>query len=251
MIFSCSTTDAEEEILHGTIAYPFYGGEAIGNDRSTAGERFVIRTRSGATEYVVEIPHAGRDYDVEVPIARDTDHMEDKFRIKNPSVTDRELVSSMPKLGKATQSERALMDKAFGVGEKGGPKQSPSYSLGLSKIKHLYKKGRNDYALIEINNLLTFYPTSVKLYKMKGTVLMKTRNFKLALRSWQRAAELAPQDVVIQRGIARLKRIMAKQVGDKKQGPTSSAAGQSGNTSSAKGLGSPPVAEAPLSKPST
>lgn len=208
MLSGCASDDAYDEIVRGTIAYPFYNKDApLGRTPpSTSADRFVIRTISGSTEYVVEIPHAGRDYDVEVPIARSSSDSSRKYRIKNAQMTDRELVSSMPKVSQATEQERMLLDKAFGVGEKGGPKQSPSYSLGINKINELYRKGKFEFALIEINNLMTFYPTSVKLYKMKGSVLIKLGNYKLAEKAWTRASDLSPNDPVIKKGIARLKR---------------------------------------------
>ena len=207
LLGSCATDDPYDELVRGTIAYPFLNtNPPLGKERRCSHEPFIIRTISGPTEYVVEIPGAAADYDVEVPIANISNRYEQKVKVRNAQVTDRELVSVMPKLSKATQKERALMDKAFGVGEKGGPRQAPSFTMGISKIKKLYKKGNYEYALVEINNLIAFYPTSTKLYKMKGTVLIKMRNFELALRAWTRAGELSPRDPVIKKGVIRLKR---------------------------------------------
>lgn len=204
---ACETNSAVEELNNSQIAYPFYHTNALGQDPTTSRDKFVIRTISGGTEYVVEIPGAAQDYDVEVPIAQPTgEGNAGAMRVKNAQLTDRELVASMPKLEQATEEERALMDRAYGVGERGGPRQAPSYTLGINKINQLYRQGRYELALVEINNLMAFYPTSVKLFKMKGTVLIKLRNYELAERAWLRAGDLAPQDAVIKKGLIRLRR---------------------------------------------
>ncbi|MBF0440608.1 MAG: hypothetical protein HQK54_01765, partial [Oligoflexales bacterium] len=85
------------------------------------------------------------------------------------------------------------------------PKQSPSYLLSLQKINELYQEKKFESALIEINNLLAFYPTSVKLLKMKGTTLIKLGNLELAEKAWERASDLTPNDPVLKRGLAKLK----------------------------------------------
>ena len=207
ILFSCtSPNDAYEEYANGTISYPFYNqARPIGKNGKFNNDRFVIRTISGSTEHVIEIPGAATEYNVEVPIASQTSQ-EKKYRIKNAQLTDRELVAGMPKLTGATQAERALMDRAFGVGEKGGPKQSPSYSLGISKINGLYRNAKYELALVETNNLLQYYPTSVKLYKMKGSIYIKLSNYHLAEKAWSRAGNLAPTDPVIKKGLTRLKK---------------------------------------------
>ncbi len=206
--YGCSGYDPSQDILEGQIAYPFNTNKSIGRDRMGNEDRFVIRTISGPTEYVVEIPGAAQDYDVEVPVADATGngYKSGDPKVKNPQITDRELVSAMPNVSHATQEERALMDKAYGVGEKGGPSQAPSFSLAINKINKLYLDAKYELALVEINNLLAFYPTSVRLYKMKGSVLIKTRNYALAERAWLRAADLDPGDIVIRKGIDRLRR---------------------------------------------
>ena len=207
LFVGCASNSAYDSVVSGTIADPFYTkSNPLGENK--ASERFVIKTISGSTEYVVEIPNAAEDYDVEVPIADLTGNSEKhrKFKIKNAQVTDNELVSEMAKLSPDATRERALMDRAFGAGEKEGPRQSPSYMLGIDKINELYLDHKFEFALIEINNLMAFYPTSVKLYKMKGTVLKKLRNYELAERAWQRASELDPDDIVITKGLVRLRR---------------------------------------------
>lgn len=216
----------EQQLIHGTIDYPFAEPTApLGRDVATPAEKFVIRSAVGAAEYVVEIPGGARDYDVHVPLA-EIAPAEDLAaagggasprNLANPTVTDSELVKDFPSLEKARPTDTAMLDGAFGVGEAEGPRQAPSYSLGISKINEYYKRRQYEYALIEINNLLAFYPNSPKLHKMKGTVLVKMRNLKLAELAWIKALQLTPQDKTLQAALERLqRRIIA--IGEASQG---------------------------------
>ncbi len=197
----------ENELNDATIAYPFVE-ETHPLGANQFEEKFVIRSAVGKTEYTVEIPGAARDYDVEVPLAEIQEmnaagqptRSEREWR---PQTTDRELVADMPKT--IDKTNRHLTDSAFGVGNKDGPEQSPSYTLGIARITKLYQEHKYEYALIEINNLLAFYPTAAKVHKMKGTVLMKLRSFALAERAWQRALELTPNDIALRRGLKQLR----------------------------------------------
>ncbi len=214
---SCQTRDPYEELVEGSISYPFAAKtDPIGlNGPASSDDKFVIRTMAGQTEYSVEIPHAASFYDVEVPIAEMRGGGDALMGgnglkpTKNPQITDRELVANLPKLSMATREERALLDQAFGMGDAGGPTQPPSYVMGIAKINELYRQGKYELSLIEINNLLSFFPTSSQLYKMKGTVLIKVNNLQLAERSWMRAQELSPNDPVLVKGIERLRHRMA------------------------------------------
>ncbi|NRA67343.1 MAG: hypothetical protein HRU19_22860 [Pseudobacteriovorax sp.] len=201
-------SDDLDTIVEGTISYPFYvDTDPIGQDAPD--QKFVIKTISGDTEYVVEIPNAAAEYEVMVPLAlaNNGQTVDRKLsKVRNPQLTDRELIAQFPSLDAATEEERMLLDKAFGVSEEGGPRQAPSYSVGLAKLNQLYRKREYELALIEVNNLLAFYPTSARLYKMKGTILRKTDDLRLAEKAWIRASELAPSDPVIKRGLLSLRR---------------------------------------------
>lgn len=221
MTYACqssqdSNLDSYEAMVQGTISYPFYlDTDPIGQNGNQ--HKFVIKTISGGTEYIVEIPEAAADYEVTVPLASldkgDSSQNRDIENARNVQLTDRELVGQFPKLDAATEEERILLDKAFGVSEEGGPRQAPSYTIGLAKLNQLYRKTDYELALVEVNNLLAFYPTSSRLYKMKGSILIKLGNLRLAEKSWIRASELAPDDPVVQRGITNLRqRIRERQV---------------------------------------
>lgn len=200
---SSGTSDEIDQIMHGSITYPFAAPtEPLGKNKS---EKFVIRSTVGNTEYQVEIPHEADDYDIQVPLAdisggRNGLAEVGTTNVGDPKSTDREMLAQLPKLG-GNPGDSSVLDKAFGVGPKGGPDQGPSYTLGLAKIQGHYRRKDYEFALIDINNLLTYYPNSVKLFQMKGTVLVKLKQDKLALRAWQRALELSPSDKRLLRGV--------------------------------------------------
>jgi tetratricopeptide (TPR) repeat protein len=207
LIFAACTTGPskryEEAVDHGVIVYPFaHHDQPIGINQPE--NKFVIRSVVGNTEYAIEIPGAAEQYDIELPLAdlgpeggigQATSNL-------SSATTDLEFERNMPKL--PASPDKALVQGAYGLGEVGGPKQSPSYTLALSRINQHYLKRQYEYALIEINNLLSFYPTSVQLYKMKGTILRKMRNFELAKDSWQRALDLDPNNQQIRAALERL-----------------------------------------------
>ncbi len=201
----------EEELNSGGIAYPFVDeSKSIGREQSD--ERFVIKSATADREYAIEIPGAARDYDVEVPIAEVGEKDPDVLRgakpksLGNPVTTDQEVVNSFPRLEKDQATETAFLDSAFGTGSAGGPSQAPSYTLGLAKVNDMYRKKQFEYALIELNNLIAFYPNSPQLHKMKGTLLLKMRHFDLAERAWIRALELNPDDSATRSALSRLQK---------------------------------------------
>jgi hypothetical protein len=213
------TTDQYQTLVEGSISYPFADKtQPIGKD--TAGERFVIRSVKGSAEYIVEIPHGAADYDISIPMtALPSD--EGRIKVQNPQLTDRELLSTMPGPNQDQERDRSMLENAMGVGAAEGPEQGPSYSLGLARIMELYKKRDYEYALIEVNQLLAYYPNAARLYKMKGTILLKTGDLQLAEKAWIRAAELDPADRAIQRGIERLRKRLELQQKSQPQKPQS------------------------------
>jgi len=208
-----SSNAVEEDILRGSISYPFAAAtESLGHDRR--GDSFVIKSATNTAEYTIEIPGSASEYDITIPLAA-LEPGGNELRgaggsrptpVGNPATTDREIVSQMPRIDGRHPGDTALLDSAFGVGEKGGPQQSPSYTLGISRINNHYRDRKYEFALIEINNMLAFYPTAPQLHKMKGTVLIRMQNFALAEKSWLRAIDLTPGDVTLRRGLERLQR---------------------------------------------
>lgn len=201
---------SEDPLAAGTIDYPFAeDAKSLGKDGRE--DKLVIKSTVGQTEYELQIPGAARDYDIEVPLAdmrkvgaTDGSIAGEPDANAKPQTIDNEFVKDMPKL--EDPDDRALVEGAYGLGHADGPRQSPSYTLRLNKINKLYLARQYELALIDINELLTYYPTSIKLYKMKGTILVKTRNFKMAELAWSRGVELNPDDAALRRGLESLRK---------------------------------------------
>ena len=206
---ACSSSQSNEldeitQKLQGTISYPFSETAPLGRDAKK--ENFVIKTSVGSTEYVVEIPHGGQDYDIVVPLAQisNSQTADNKYKDRDAVATDKEIISTLPTLENRRRTMTSMLDKAYGVGKSTGPTQSPSYTLKLVKIKNHYKNRNFELALIEVNKLLGYYPTSSQLYKMKGSIFLKLRQLDLAEKAWLRASELDPSDKILKTGISRL-----------------------------------------------
>ncbi len=184
-----------EDSLSGEISYPFVKGQPLGVNGKR--EPFVIRSRVGQTEYAVEIPDAGEEYNIELPLAalqpRGSEQPGTPEDMANVRRTDRELTAAFP------QPKTQLKPEDLPQGE------APSYVLGLAKINELYKRRQYEYALVEIDHLITFFPNSPKLYKMKGTVLIRTQDYALADKAWTHALELEPTDRILRRGLQDLR----------------------------------------------
>lgn len=218
ILLGCETSrPLKSRMSEGSISYPFIAEtKRLGND----GKRspFVIKSAIGASEYTVEIPENGGRYDIAIPLAEISGKQNGSMgnqlsggKPLNAATTDKELVAALPDVAKQKPDEVAMLDSAFGVGTPEGPVQSPSYTIGIAKVNQLFKEKNFELALIELNNLLAFYPNSPKLLKMKGTLLVKTGNRELAMRSWQRAYDLTPTDLALKRSIERLnERILAE-----------------------------------------
>lgn len=201
-----SKSDPYDELSDGQISYPFPATtESIGKD--PASDRFIIRSVKGQSEYIVEIPDGGDDYDIMVPMqGMSGGGGEVRQDPKNPQLTDRELLSAMPRPDADQERDRAMLEDSLGVGADEASEQGPSYSLGLAKVNEFYKTRQFEFALIEINQLLSYYPNAARLYKMKGTILLKTGELDLAEKAWMRALELDPKDKGIERGLERLRK---------------------------------------------
>ncbi len=208
VISACrSDSEAEQEIYNSSISYPFgYGTNPIGKDKPLDDQRVIIRSTSGNREYVVEIPDGAKDYDLEIPLAPELgDGTNSATRSSsNPQVTDSEMVSDMPQSPAFSNKDSAIINRSLGLGPEHGPQQGPSYTLGIAKVNQLYLDQQFEMALIEVNNLIAYYPNSAKLHKMKGTLYHKMQNYRLAKKSWQTALTLEPGDEKLRQAIEHL-----------------------------------------------
>jgi len=207
---SCSSTSSDERIserINGPISFPFAPTSTLGDSEKK--EPFIIRSNTGGAEYEVQLPGAGRNYEVEIPVVLEASGKPsaDKklSQQSSPVSSDKELLSELPDIEIRQGSTAAMLDRSMGVG-KTDRSQGPSYTLGLAKVRTFYRAKDFELALIEVNNLLAFYPGSPLLFKMKGSILVKLGHKNLADKSWAKALELAPTDKTLQVALTRLRK---------------------------------------------
>jgi hypothetical protein len=197
----------DEDELSSRISYPFVKGQPLGVNGKK--EPFIVRSKQGGTEYSVEIPDSGEDYDIEIPLAalqpQTPTGQALPSDLPSPTRTDHELLAALPQVGRSAPVQTKLVDRAFGVGEVARQGGSPSYVLELAKINELYRQRQYEYALIAVDDLLSFYPNSPKLYKMKGTILVRMQDYVLAEKAWTRAADLDRDDSTLVKALDRLR----------------------------------------------
>ena len=217
-IYSCHSTPGEDsmeelELLSGTITYPFVKTNPLGVNGPE--EKFVIKTIVGKKQYVIEIPKAGRDYDIEIPIAElDKATGETPGQVEglsSPHLTDAELTTNLPQIEKSRPQKTTLLNKAFGTTRVAQDKEDPSYILGIAKINEYFLDNKFSYCLVEINYLLSHFPNSILLYKKKGTVLLKIGKHKMAVNAWQKALELSPSDKKLKMALESLREKIANE----------------------------------------
>jgi Flp pilus assembly protein TadD len=74
-----------------------------------------------------------------------------------------------------------------------------SYLAKLDVVKQLFRGGRYEAALIEIDREVKLYPTSGRLYEMRGTCLDRLGYPDLALKSWKQAFEFEPRKLSLKK----------------------------------------------------
>lgn len=197
---TCSSRRADEQSFQdGAIAHPFLAQtNPIGQDPPKS-DRMIIRSTVGNQEYMIEIPEGAQDYDIEIPFNGDGSDGGGALRsgTPNPQLTDAELLAALPRHDAADSQDSALLNKGLALAP--DQSQGPSYTLGLARVNELYMQNQFELALIEVNQLLSYYPNSSQLFKMKGTLLMKMQNQGLALQAWRNALQLDPNDTRLRR----------------------------------------------------
>lgn len=98
------------------------------------------------------------------------------------------------------------VDRVLGV-ESSDNANAPSFTLGVQKVKELFKDKQFEEALIETNDLLRYYPRSAQLLLMKGTLHQRLSQVDLALTAYERAFEFEPSRK-LQAQISSLKQVV-------------------------------------------
>lgn len=190
----------------GPITNPFDGYNAT----SSSDTGTVFRTRRGDQSFEVAFPDQTSKLDTVSLPTRNTqtdeaELSEDPYRNRKPAIADREIAESFPKNGGDFEGDRNDIEQTLGVmgSVDATPRADRSYLAGLDRIKRLYRDGRYEASLLEVEDLLIDFPTAPKLYEMRGTLLDRLGRSELAVRSWQQALRLEPRNLALKKYLDR------------------------------------------------
>jgi len=114
---------------------------------------------------------------------------------------DQEVVGTFAHNDKRKFQDIGDLDERLGTfqpSDEGGP----SYLAGVDKVRSEYFARRYEVALIEVNKLIRYYPTSAKIFMMKGTILKKMGFQDLAMHAYEQAYELDPSNTMLRNVLA-------------------------------------------------
>ncbi|MFL5815499.1 MAG: tetratricopeptide repeat protein [Bdellovibrionia bacterium] len=164
------------------------------------------RANQGVTDFVLPVsggsasraPASAAD-DSAVPAA------ENAYANLAPTRTDRELTRKFSQAPFEDEQKRSDIEKGLGLvqSEEMTPERQKSYLASMDHIKQLYRMGRYEAGLIEVDSMIHDFPTDPKLHEMKGTLLDRVGRRDLALKSWGQALRFNPGDQTLRRFIER------------------------------------------------
>ena len=131
------------------------------------------------------------------------DGVDYSYRDQKPTVGDREIASTFSAGNDPeTESKKQEIESSLGLqASDEGIKMDESYLSRMDVVKQLFKNGRLEAAMIEVDHLVRDYPTNPRLYEMRGTILDRMGYPDLAIKSWKQAAELNPSGFALKKFI--------------------------------------------------
>lgn len=211
-----------------TIANPFghYSSE------KEPGDSIILRTKKGDSAVEIELPKSSQDRtDFVFPVSPLLNKhgfrsstagatpssafsenlggsgtlLDSKYKDRQPSIADKEIVKNFTKFSPENSKEQTEIEKELGLilPEGEAPERSASYLAATDHIKQLYRLGRYEAALLELDDLIKQYPTDPKLHQMRGTLLYRIGQYDLAMKSWGQALRMEPQNESLRRFIER------------------------------------------------
>jgi len=202
------------------IRNPF--GEYYASAKGEPGQNIVLRTKKGDRSIEVELPGSDQGMsDFVIPMSpgfkdsgrapasegepRVEGGVGEEYKDRAPTTSDREIAAAMPKGPQELHKNRQELETDLGLvqSDDGVPERDKSYLAGLDNVKRLYRTGRYEAALIEVDSLTRIYQTDPKLYQMRGTLLDRLGQPELAIKSWSQALRFDPQNQSLRRFIER------------------------------------------------
>ncbi len=227
----CSTTRAvfavpppDAKPSGGTIHNPF--GDYYTNAKTDSSQNIVLRTKKGDRAVEIELPKTGEDNtDFIIPVSpafqdnrrapASADEDLKDYQNHAPTPADREITRAFSQ-GGLGEEEGRRREIELGLGlmpaEDTVPAAQGSYLGSLDHVKTLYRRGRFEAALVEVEALTRQYPTDPKLYQMRGTLLDRLGQPELAFKSWSQALRFDPQNATLRRFVERKQQLQKRSV---------------------------------------
>ncbi len=173
----------------------------------------ILRSRKGAQTVEVELPKEGHDRTNFVipmtagsfqPPANQTASAQNYSHYRS-GLSDREIAGTFPKGSPEQVQKRSEMERDLGLipSQNDSPTNDQSYLGSIDQVKILYRQGRYEAGLIEIDQILRRYPTDPRLHEMRGTLLDRMGQKELARQAWNQSLELEPNNEGLKRFLTR------------------------------------------------
>jgi hypothetical protein len=177
------------------------------------------RVDQGMTDFVIPVSPHFKDGTGRSPasISQQDGLVDETYRDRRASYTDREIISGLPTGAPEDADRRRLIEDGLGLAPSANSlpdhASNTSYLAGLDRIKQLYRMGRFEAALLDIDEMIRAYPTDPKLHAMRGTCLERLSKPELAIKAWEQSLRFDPTNLSLKRFIERKvqKRGLAKQ----------------------------------------
>jgi len=212
---SCAMFGRHDEKVK-PIANPFYAYR--GGVNGDPSQNIILRTKKGDRSVELELPGDAQSLsDFVLPVSpafRDTGRspaseeasIDETYKDRAPGYSDREITQTFPQGLAEDEGKRREIEKGLNLtpSDDSNPTEgSPSYLAATDRIKQLYKSGRFEAALLEIDEIIRQFQTDGRLYEMRGTLLDRLGRRELALKSWKQALRFEPKNQSLRRFIER------------------------------------------------
>ena len=191
-----------------------------------ANQPYVVRMSDGVRDWEVEFPESATGYEVRIPLrgggGASTARLEDLPETMTEA--DRELLSELRRSEAGMEREGVFRgDEGLITGTPGASRDPtaddepaatpgdsepapsrPSYLLGISEVRRLYRSGNPEVAMVRLTRLLRAYPDDTRLLAMKGTLWLRLGRPELARRAYEEVLHSEPENRAVQQALRRL-----------------------------------------------
>lgn len=186
-----------------------------------AHQPYVVRMSDGVRDWEVEFPESATGYEVRIPLRGDGGRGRLEDLPEPMTEADRELLAEMRRseasmeregvfhegedlVTGAAERERGARQAASGVDPEQPAPDRPSYLLGVSEVRRLYRSGNPEVAMVRLARLLRAYPDDTRLLAMKGTLWLRLGRPELARRAYEEVLQREPDNRAVQQALRRL-----------------------------------------------